>query len=193
MTLPSRQQLIDFFVLVLRWYLAFYMFTYGWSKLFEGQFHVKPEILAQPLKDVNRFYLAWYLFSLSKVFNVAVGSMQIIGALLIVINRTAIIGTLFLLPILVHILLIDVAFTMPMFGFALVIRLSMMLLSACFILWYYRERLIATWKILTGGNPLTLNYPWWTYLFLPVIGFAMDFVFGGITIPVKILLNRLFS
>jgi uncharacterized membrane protein YphA (DoxX/SURF4 family) len=190
MTLPDRRRLVDFGVLVLRWYLAYYMFTYGWSKLFGGQFHVKPEILEQRVKDVNTFYLAWYMFGLSKVFNIAVGLSQIIGALLIVVNRTAVVGTLFLLPVLVQILLIDVAFTMPMFGVALVIRLSMMLSSAFLILYYYRQRLIIAWDVLTGGSRTTLPYPWWLYIFLPLLGFAMDFVFGAIAIPFKILINR---
>lgn len=190
MTSPNRRQVIDFCVLALRWYLAYYMFTYGWSKIFEGQFYVKPEILNSPVNEVDRFYLAWYVFGLSRTFNVVIGSLQIVGALLIVFNRTAVIGALFLLPVLLQILLTDIAFTMSMFGYALVIRLSMMLLSACVILWYYKARLFAAWNSLTGGIRLTLSYPWWVYLLLPFIGFATDFVFGGFTIPLKILLDR---
>ncbi len=128
MTRPNQHQVVDFVVLVLRWYLAYYMFTYGWSKITTGQFHVKPEILEQPLKEVDRFYLSWYLFSLSKTFNVVVGFSQVVGAVLIAYNRTAIIGGIFLLPVLIHILLIDVAFTTAMFGYSLVLRLSLMIL-----------------------------------------------------------------
>jgi hypothetical protein len=186
-----REQLVDFIVLVLRWYLAYYMFSYGCSKISGGQFHVKPEILEKPVKEVDIFYLAWYVLGSSKTFNVVVGLSQIIGAALIVINRTAVVGTLFLLPVLVQILLTDVAFTTQMFGVALVIRLSVMLLCALGILYHYRIRVVGAWRSLTGGERLTLTYPWWLYLALPVLGFAMDFVFGGITIPLKILLNKL--
>lgn len=124
----SKQKVFDFVVLVFRWFLAFYMVNYGWAKLFGAQFGLaNTQILDTPVKDVNTFYLAWHLFSLSKVFNVVVGLSQILGAVLIVVNPTALIGALVLLPILVQIFLIDIAFTTSQFGYALPLRLAAMI------------------------------------------------------------------
>ena len=77
------------------------MAEYGFSKLTGDQFgHRSVEILNMPLKDVDKFHLAWHLFSLDKTFDIFVGLSQIMGAVLIAINRTALVGALILLPIL---------------------------------------------------------------------------------------------
>jgi uncharacterized membrane protein YphA (DoxX/SURF4 family) len=63
----SRSRLIDFAVLALRWYLAFYMFEYGWAKLTGNQFGTfNAAIAGKPMKQVGKFYVAWYLFGLDK-------------------------------------------------------------------------------------------------------------------------------
>jgi hypothetical protein len=166
------------------------MFDYGWSKITGGQFSVHDSaILEKPLKEVDKFYIAWYLFSLSKSFNIIVGISQIVGAALIVINRTAIIGALLLLPILAQILLVDIAFTTNMFGVALPTRIGMMIISAIAILVYYRQRMVSAWTTLTNNVSTRFKYKWWIYLILPVIGFAMDFFFAILSWPIKQFLN----
>ncbi|MDP1817979.1 MAG: hypothetical protein Q8K92_26235 [Leadbetterella sp.] len=55
----TREQIFDFAILALRWYLAYYMVDYGLGKLLGGQFgHRSVEILNTPLKDVDKFNLA---------------------------------------------------------------------------------------------------------------------------------------
>ncbi len=189
---PTKKQFFDFVVLVLRWYLAYYMFDYGWDKLTGGQFgHRSPEILNTPLKDVDRFNLAWHLFSLDKTFNVIVGLSQIIGAVLIVINRTVLVGALMLLPILVQIFLIDIVFTSSMFGAALPIRLSGMLLSDMLILYYFKDRMLLVWDNLTNGMIVKFKYKWWVYIMLPLLGLLTDFGIATLSYPLKLLVNLL--
>lgn len=188
----TKQQIIDFTILALRWYLAIYMFDYGIGKIIGGQFGIiDSEVLNTPLKDVDKFHVAWHLFSLSNTFNIIVGITQIAGAILIVINRTLLIGALFLLPVLFQILLIDVAFTTDVFGAALPIRLSIMILSDLAILYYYKDRMILAWKNLTENISTKLKYKWWIYLLVPIVGFLLDFAFGVITIPLKMFINWL--
>lgn len=188
----SKQQIINFTIIALRWYLAIYMFDYGIGKITGGQFGIiDSETLNTPLKDVDKFHVAWHLFSLSNTFNIIVGITQIVGAVLIVINRTLLIGALFLLPVLFQILLVDVAFTTDVFGAALPIRLSIMILSDLAILYYYKDRMILAWKNLTENVSTKLKYKWWIYLLVPIVGFLLDFVFGAITIPLKMFINWL--
>lgn len=188
----SRVHIIDFIVLALRWYLAYYMLDYGFGKLAGDQFGVyDSRILDMPVKQVDRFYLAWHLFGLSKTFNIIVGIFQIIGALLIIINRTALIGALFLLPIIANIFLIDLAFTTNVFGAALTIRLACMMLSDFLILYYYCDKLIAAYRILTVGVGTRFKYKWWIYLLLLPIGLLIDFVWGALVWPIKDLLDWL--
>ena len=166
----SKEKFFDFVVLVLRWYLAYYMFNYGWGKMIGEQFGSRSvEILNTPLKDVDKFNLAWHLFSLDKTFDIVIGIMQIIGAVLIVFNRTVLVGALMLLPILGQIFLIDLAFTTNMFGAALPIRLVCMLLSDLLILFYHKDRMILVWNNLTKGTTTKFKYKWWVFILLPTL------------------------
>jgi hypothetical protein len=186
----SKETLIDFAVLSLRWYLAFYMFDYGYSKLSSGQFGIyDPNMLDKPLKDVDKFYLAWHLFSLDKTFNIIIGIMQILGALLIVINRTVLIGALILLPILGNIFLIDLAFTTSQFKYSLVVRLFGMIVSNLLILYYYKDKMILIVQLLTQNIKTKVQYKWWIFLIMPFVGMATDFVIAIILMPIKFILN----
>ncbi len=163
------------------------MIDYGWAKMTGGQFGIHdPKLLEKPIKEVDKFYLAWYLFSLSKSFDIGVGLLQIIGALLIVINRTMLIGALFLLPILFQIFLVDVAFTN---GFVLPIRLGCMLVSDFIILFYYKDKMLAALKVLTTNVTTHFKYKWWIYLLMPIVGLLMDIVWAVITFPLHHLLH----
>lgn|SRR5690606_28042551 len=187
----SKEQIIDFIVLVLRWYLGYYMLKYGLSKLIDGQFVRSEEILNTPLKDIDKFNLAWYLFSLDKTFNVIIGLSQIIGAVLIIYNRTVLLGAIVLIPILAQIFLVDVSFTTEMFGSALPIRLLGMLISVFIILYYHRDRVIAIWNILTKKISKKINYKWWVFIILPLLGLLTDLVIKLITLPFELLVNYL--
>ncbi len=156
------------------------------------QFTISQAILDKPLKDVDTFHLAWYLFGKSEVFNIVVGLFQILAGALLIVNRTAFIGALLLLPIIGQIFLVDVSFTMRAFGSALPVRLATMFLVDIFICFYYRSYFIFVRKSTSDNKGLMSGYSWWVYLVLPVIGFLLDFAFGFLTWPIRWLLNRFF-
>ena len=186
----TKEKIIDFGILALRWYLVFYMINYGWSKLTLSQFGVYDlSILEHSIKDIDSFYVAWHLFGRSTFFNVATGILEIIGGLLLIFNRTVLIGALIVLSILAQILIIDIAFTTGVQGFALTIRIGGMILADLLILYYYRDKIIIAWENLTSGITTKFKYKWWIFLILPIVGFLMDFVFAILTMPFKLLLN----
>lgn len=187
----TRAQILDFVILTLRWYLAYYMVAYGLGKMTDHQFgHRSVEILNTPLKDVDKFNLAWHLFSLDKTFDMVVGASQIIGAVLIVINRTTLVGALVLLPILGQIFLIDVAFTTDMFGAALPVRLSGMILADLLILYYYKDKIDLVWNNLTNGTTTKFNTSG-GFLFSFLFWVATDLIFGTLAFPIKLLIKWL--
>ncbi|RYD58412.1 MAG: DoxX family membrane protein [Sphingobacteriales bacterium] len=186
----SRQQIADFAILALRWYLAYYMFDYGVGKLMGNQFGAPdPRILDMPVKQVDRFFLAWHLFGLSRSFNVIVGLFQILGGVLIVMNRTALVGAVFLLPIIANTFFIDLAFTSNVPGEALTIRLACMMLSDFIILYYYRNKLLIAWQAITRGISARFRYPWWVYLLLVPVGLLIDATWGVIIWPLKTVIT----
>ncbi|SNR14686.1 DoxX family membrane protein [Tenacibaculum jejuense] len=190
----KKQKTIDFSILSLRWYLIFYMISYGWSKLTFSQFGVHdPSIIEQPMKSIDSFYVAWHLFARSNFFNIVSGLIEILGAILLLFNRTTIIGALIILSVLVQILIINISFTTGVHGFGLPFRITGMIIADIFILYYYRDRIILAWKNLTGGTSTKFKYKWWIFLLLPIIGFLMDFIFTFLLIPFKLLLYYLTS
>jgi uncharacterized membrane protein YphA (DoxX/SURF4 family) len=189
----SKDEAIDFVILILRWYLAFYMIDYGIAKLTGDQFGIRPEMAAKPLKDIDSLYVAWFLFGQSKVFKIAVAFSQIAGSILILIPRTKLIGALVLLPILANIFLIDVCFTMNQFGFALPVRLAGMMMADIAILYHSRDKVIAAWTALTTRETSGKKYSWWIYLSLPILGFLTDFILAVAFHPFQMLANYLFN
>lgn len=188
-----REKIIDFTILALRWYLAFYMIDYGWGKVTMSQFGVHDEaILQTPLEEVDTFYVAWYLYGKSLFFNYTTGIAEIVGGILLLFHRTALLGTLLILTILGQILIIDIAFTTSQQGFALPTRILGMILSALSILYHYKDRLVKVFNQLTRGVSTKFKYSWWVYLLLPIIGFLLDFVIGLLMLPVRWGLENLF-
>ena len=190
----TKDKIFDLLILALRFYLAYYMITYGWAKMTGGQFGTHdPAILDQPMNQVDKFYITWYLFSLSPVFDIVVGITQILGGLLIVINRTVLLGALLLLPILFQIFLIDLSFTTNIFGMALPIRLGGMIVADLLILFYHKERMLQIWRSLVAGLKPRFKYKWWLYLLFIPVGFLMDFVIVILTLPIKMLIGWLMN
>jgi hypothetical protein len=181
----SKEQAINFIIQVFQWYLAIYMIDYGWGKIFGDQFGISAQNAAKPIKELDNFYVAWYLFGQSKMFNALVGMSQIAGSIFILLPRTKLFGALILLPILVNIFLIDACFTTNMFGVALPIRLTGMIFCDLAILFHSKNEVIAAWRKLTGSNISTPRYKWWLYLIIPVLGFLMDFILAIALYPVR--------
>ncbi len=183
----KNKNILSYITVALRWYLAFYMLNYGYSKMTGGQFGIKdPNILNKPLKEIETFYLAWYLFGKSKIFSISGGILQILCATLIIFDRTVIIGCLLLFPILFQILIVDAAFTTDMFGAKLVIRLTGMILANLCILLYYKDSMLKIGEIAISDNTPTITYTWWIILLLPIVGFLMDFLMGILLFPLHL-------
>ena len=181
----SRKRVVDILVLALRYYLAFYMVSYGWAKLVGQQFgEFNNAIATKPMNQVGKFYVAWYLFGLHRIFDVFIGLSQIIGSILLIINRTLLIGALILLPILTQIFIIDLAFTTDQFGYALPLRLAGMIICDLLILVYYKDQVIKAWHSLTDNTSTKLTYKWWVFILMPLVGFSLDFVIATLTMPI---------
>lgn len=69
------------------------MLSYGWGKLADEQFGISVKEMATPVKDLGIFKLSWYLFD-QEPFKSFIGISQIIAGLLILYNRTLILGVL---------------------------------------------------------------------------------------------------
>ncbi|WP_299190242.1 hypothetical protein [uncultured Aquimarina sp.] len=95
-----------------------YVFTlitvYGSGKLLGGQFYrrgVLPEEIATiPLSEVGGFDLAWTFMGYSYSYILFIGISQLIGACLLLFQKTKLLGVFVLMPILINIIVFDAIF-----------------------------------------------------------------------------------
>jgi hypothetical protein len=105
---PFRLQMVSAAIyLALRFYAAFTLLGYGFAKVMGAQFTVLDSQLAKPMGEVSGFWLTWYYFGYSPVYSAIVAGAQILGAILLCFRRTAFLGTLLLIPVMVNIVGID--------------------------------------------------------------------------------------
>jgi len=101
------QKLRALVYLFVRYYAAFTLLGYGFAKVMGAQFTVLDSQLAKPMGDVSGFWLTWYYFGYSLIYSAIVAWAQIAGAVLLCFRRTALIGVVLLLPVMINIVCID--------------------------------------------------------------------------------------
>jgi len=178
----------DYFILVSRFLLAWTFLRYGYSKLTGGQFGLKPEELITPLQDLNLFRISWYLFD-HQPFKAFIGVSQIICGVLLLINRTVIIGAFIFLPIVITILIIDISFMPPYLLEGFIWRLPIYIFLDLLILYHYKEKMLILWKTIINGVSIKFKFPIWAYLILPIMAIVLELI---IFIP-KVIFKFIFS
>lgn len=144
---------------VARWYVAAMLGVYGLGKMMGGQFHRHgqlPESVAkQPVENLGGFDLAWTFFGYSQAYILFIGLSQVIGALLLLGNRTKLLGVAILMPILLNIIVIDAVFGIhdAMMG---AIFYGLLL---CLIVCLNWEKVRAAFRALTQKS-VTRQRPW---------------------------------
>ena len=168
----TKAQLWDYTILAARVLLAGTLLIYGSAKLVDGQFGLSAAEAAKPVGQLSLFRLSWYLFA-QEPFKSFVGVSQVVAALLLLWNRTALLGALLLVPIAANVLVVNLSYIkMP----TLYWRLSYYLLLLGLIFWHYRDRMHALWVALTRGLTTRFRHPWWAYLLLPVAAIGLELV-----------------
>ncbi|MEM9051278.1 MAG: hypothetical protein AAGC47_04410 [Bacteroidota bacterium] len=128
----------NYFTVVLRYYLAMIMFSYGISKLFVNQM-LYPS-LAQfytPLGEFTPMRFTWMYLGYSAPYQFFGGLMETLGGLLILFRRTQLLGLLVLLGVMGNVFLLNLFYGVPvkLFSFFLI-------LIILYLLFQYRQPLI---------------------------------------------------
>jgi uncharacterized membrane protein YphA (DoxX/SURF4 family) len=105
----TRAQRWNYFILAARVLLAGTFISYGYSKLTGSQFGLSAAQAALPVGQLGLFKLSWYLFG-QEPFKSFVGVSQVVAGLLLLWNRTALLGALLLLPIAANVLVVDITY-----------------------------------------------------------------------------------
>lgn len=175
----TKKELKELIILGIR-ILFFVIFIQdGIGKLTGRQFgNLTQEELNTPIKDLSLFKVGRYLFD-HQPFKAFIGISQIIAALLLLFNRTYIIGLLIFLPIITNILIIDLTIMHYGFKVAFFFRLTFYLLYIVFILYHFRKSLAPAFNALIENRdfrPHITNK--WKYLYLMLIIPFLEIISG---------------
>jgi hypothetical protein len=106
-----RQRAIE---LAARWYVFWFLNVYGLGKIAGGQFYRRgrlPEEVAKTLLgEANAFDLAWTFMGYSFAYILFIGLAEVVGAWLLLWDRTKLFGVAILLPVMVNIIVFDIIF-----------------------------------------------------------------------------------
>lgn len=107
------------------YYISFILLKYGFDKIFKAQFYVpEPNILYTPFGNLTKDMLYWSTMGTSYFFSVAMGIIEVITAVLILIKSTRIAGLIIAIGVFVNIILINFAFDISVKTFALFLLLA---------------------------------------------------------------------
>ena len=162
----------NYCLLGIRFLLSWTFLSYGISKITNDQFGISLTDQSKTVSELGLFKLSWYLFD-QQPFRYFIGASQIFAAMLLLFNRTALIGALLYIPILLNILIIDITY-IKMAGFYW--RVSYYLFLDILILLNYREIILEFLRNIFFTKIQSTNFKWWVYLTLPITAILFDII-----------------
>lgn len=132
-----------------RIYVFIFLMIYGTGKLIGGQFYRRGELpieIANSTKaEVSSFDLAWTFMGHSIYYIYFIAFAEIIGACLLLLNRTKLLGIAILLPIMINIIAFDIIFLDTYGALASAIIYTLLLFT---ILYLNQDRIRQIFQIL---------------------------------------------
>jgi hypothetical protein len=124
----------------LRYISAYLILTYGTRKLIGGgQFALGPALDSRPIGSLSGFELTWFYYGYSHAYGTILGLTQILGGVLLLFRKSALLGAALLAPVMANILMINIFFHIAL-GAEIA---AAFLLGSMLLLWQEREALIS--------------------------------------------------
>lgn len=107
------------------YYIAFILLSYGFDKVFKAQFYLpEPNILYTSFGNLSKDILYWSTLGTSRFYSISMGIIEVVTAILILFNRTRILGLLVSIGIFVNIILINFGFDISVKTFPIFLLLA---------------------------------------------------------------------
>ena len=123
---------------LLRYFLGFSLLTYGLTKILQTQFVLLPFAAWElPLERVQGTHLTWAFLGKTSWFQVLLGFLEFIPAILVLFRRTALLGTILLLPMTLNVLLINHA--LDLWSGTKVLSIQFFAVNVIILLFYWKK------------------------------------------------------
>jgi len=161
----NYEKLNSWFLLYIRYFLAFMILEYGMNKVFpvQGGF-ITASVLEKPFGMMDPTELQWKFLAFSSAYEIFTGLGELIGALLILWRRTATLGAMILVGVLSVVAMLN-------FCFGIGVKISSLhyLFITFLILWNDRKRLLNLFILNKSADPLVytplIHSIFWSRLF----------------------------
>ncbi|WP_327142430.1 DoxX family protein [Nocardia sp. NBC_01327] len=140
---PDYSRLYEWFRLLLRAALVSALLLYGMVKLLPSQMSFSLDRLVEPFGDMSPMAVLWAQTSLSQPYEIALGAAELTAALLLVLPRTAGLGSVLAVIVTLQIFLLNLTFDVPVKIFSLQLFLYALVLAA--------PHIVRTVTALAGG------------------------------------------
>lgn len=117
---PAYNDLYYWVKIVLRYWLAFILFVYGFVKIIKLQFPA-PNLyrLTQPYGDSSPMGLAWTFIGFSKEYNLFTGGAEVLAGALLFFRRTTLLGALLAMSVMANVAAMNMFYDIPVKLFSL--------------------------------------------------------------------------
>ena len=110
----TYNKLFYWLCVIVRYYVAITMFSYGFVKVFKLQFpFFSPDRLLEPYGNSSPMGLAWNFLGFSKGYNYVMGFAELSSGILLLFRRTATLGAIVTLVVAGNIMAINYCFDVP--------------------------------------------------------------------------------
>lgn len=111
---PNYRRLGEWLVVACRYYLLTVMLSYGFAKVYLGQFP-PPSLtrLVQPFGEASPMGLLWTFMGFSKAYSVFAGLGEIVGGLLLAFRRTTTLGALIIIGVMSNVVMLNFSYDVP--------------------------------------------------------------------------------
>jgi hypothetical protein len=129
----------SFWVGAIRYGIAFDMTMFGFQKFFHLQFTTPMAMLDEPFSSLSSQWLTWSYFGHSYPYVCAIAISQIVTSILLLFNRTRLLGCISMVPVLLNIILIDYFYELDL---GVLIHAIVLFAGIIYLLMLDRERLV---------------------------------------------------
>ena len=151
---PSYHQFKYWSRIVIRYFLAYMLFVYGFVKVIKLQFPFPDLIrLTEPYGDSTPMGLAWTFVGYSSGYNLFTGGAEVLAGILIFYRRTTLFGSLVAMTVMTNVVAMNFAYDIPVKIFSL-----NLLIMATWIAWYDKDRLINFFFLNKISLPSSMGY-----------------------------------
>jgi len=117
---PAYNDLYYWLRIILRYWLAYMLFVYGFIKVIKLQFPAPNLIrLLQPYGDSSPMGLAWTFIGYSKMYNLFSGGAEVLAGALLFFRRTTLLGALMAMAVMINVAALNFSYDIPVKIFSL--------------------------------------------------------------------------